>query len=214
MSIEKARHTILLGGIGGDSHSVGLAILRLALTADGYRVNSLGTQNTLEDFFQWAGFCNVVMISSMDGHARYYLRRFADLKQRYKVTGPLWYLGGNLDIGNGIGYERKFRELGFDQVFVKFVDITTVLEVLRKDLDGVEPVPECTALWEQSYNLASNSSASVSDELLEANEFKRARRFVLEQWSTASQARDLEGNAMFLSSQPSFVQAQSMVRAG
>ena len=188
--------------------------MRMALTADGYRVNYLGTQNTLEDFFRWAGFCNVVMVSSMDGHARYYLRQFADLKQRYKVTGPFWYLGGNLDIGSGIGYETKFREVGFDRVFVKFVDVTTVLEVLRKDLQGVEPVPEYSALWEQSYNPPSNIPASVSDELSDADEFNRARRYVLDQWPTASQAKDLRENAAFLSSQPSFVKTQSIVRAG
>ena len=69
-------HTILLGGIGGDSHSVGLNILRQALLMDGYRVRYLGTQNRLEHFSQLAALSNVVMISSMDGHAGYYLRRF------------------------------------------------------------------------------------------------------------------------------------------
>jgi len=39
----------------------------------------MGTQNRLEDFIQVAGLINVVMISSMDGHSRYYLREFLKL---------------------------------------------------------------------------------------------------------------------------------------
>jgi len=69
-------HTILLGGLGGDSHSVGLTILRQALSTNGYKVCYLGTQNCLQEFFELASLCNVVMISSMDGHSRYYLRGF------------------------------------------------------------------------------------------------------------------------------------------
>jgi methylaspartate mutase epsilon subunit len=102
-------HSILLGGVGGDSHSVGLTILRQALANNGYRVHSLGTQNQLEDFCQRASLCDVVMISSMDGHTRYYLREFAELMQRYEARAPLWYLGGNLTIGDALGYERYFR---------------------------------------------------------------------------------------------------------
>ena len=94
-------HTILLGGLGGDSHSVGLTILRQFLSTQGYQVRYLGTQNTLSDFFQMAGMANLVMISSMDGHARYYLRDFPALKREFKTNGTLWYLGGNLGSNNG-----------------------------------------------------------------------------------------------------------------
>src|SRR5215212_862707 len=123
--------TILLGGIGGDSHSVGLTILHQALMMSGHKVCYLGTQNSLKDFFELAALFNVVMISNMDGHVRYYLREFPEMMREYKIQGPLWYLGGNLDIGDGEGYERHFIEMGFDRVFVKFVDISTVLETLE-----------------------------------------------------------------------------------
>ena len=75
----KRGHTILLGGIGGDSHSVGLSILRQSLLMNNYTVHYMGTQNRLEDFIQVAALANVVMISSMDGHSRYYLREFPKL---------------------------------------------------------------------------------------------------------------------------------------
>ena len=76
-------HTVLLGGVGGDAHSVGLHILRQSLAVNGYRVRYLGTQNGLPDFFQLAPLCNVVMISTLDGHARHYLRDFPELKKQH-----------------------------------------------------------------------------------------------------------------------------------
>src|SRR5215510_554964 len=103
---HKRGHTILLGGLGGDSHSVGLTILRQSLSANGYQVRYLGTQNTLTDFFQMASLANIVMISSMDGHARYYLREFPAFKRDFKTNGTLWYLGGNPGLSDGC--ERDF----------------------------------------------------------------------------------------------------------
>ena len=111
---EKLGHTILLGGIGGDAHSVGLSILRQSLLMNDYRVHYMGTQNRLEDFIQVAGLANVVMISSMDGHSRYYLREFPKLLRERSFAQTLWYLGGNLHIGNGSGYEKYFLEMGFN----------------------------------------------------------------------------------------------------
>src|SRR2546423_14607029 len=108
-------HTILLGGIGGDSHSVGLTILRQSLSAHGYQVRYLGTQNTLSDFFQMAGMANLVMISSMDGHARYYLREFPSFRREFELNGTLWYLGGNLESNNGS--EGDYLEMGSNQAF-------------------------------------------------------------------------------------------------
>ncbi|MDX6694358.1 MAG: methylaspartate mutase sigma subunit [Blastocatellia bacterium] len=208
-------HTILLGGIGGDCHSVGLSILRQALAASGYRVSYIGTQNRLEDFFQLAGFCNVVMISSMDGHAPYYLRQFPELVQQYHTTtGPLWYLGGNLHIGEGLGYEREFLNMGFDKVFVKFVDIKAVLEILERDLQEVEPVAECPALWEQALTDERLLVGAVADCLLDAEEFERNRKEVLEHWRTGPLAKEMVENASFMSAQPSFVQAQLAVNTG
>ncbi|HVF49519.1 MAG TPA: methylaspartate mutase subunit E [Pyrinomonadaceae bacterium] len=208
-------HTIALGGIGGDSHSVGLSILRQALSASGYRVSYIGTQNRLEDFFQLAGFCNAVMISSMDGHAPYYLRQFPELIQQYHTTtGPLWYLGGNLHIGEGLGYQHEFLNMGFHKVFVKFVDIKSVLEILESDLHGVEPVAEYPALREQTRASERFIVGPVTDCLLDMEEFERNRKEVLEHWRTGQPAKELAENAAFISRQPSFVQAQLTVNTG
>jgi methylaspartate mutase epsilon subunit len=207
-------HTILLGGVGGDSHSVGLTILRQSLAAHGYQVRYLGTQNTLSDFFQMAGMANLVMISSMDGHARYYLREFPSLRREFKTNGTLWYLGGNL--GSNNGSEREFIEMGFNRVFLNFIELETVLNMLDRDLNGTEAVANYPALWEQSLSATLSLPRTASDALFDNEMFESTRREVLEHWKTGSGARGLAGNANFLLRQPSFprIQAQAMMGHG
>ncbi len=205
------RHAVLLGGLGGDSHSVGLIVLREALSAHGYRVRYIGTQNSLEDFLHLAGLCNVAMISSMDGHARYYLREFPALKARLAAKDTLWYLGGNLHIGEGRGCERDFIEMGFDRVFVKFVDLRSVLEILARDLNGVEAVADYPSLWERSLPVNKCLPGSAADERVEPETFERCRREVLGSWKTGDGVRGLDESARFLCAQSSFARAQARV---
>ena len=203
-------HTILLGGIGGDSHSVGLTILRQSLSAHGYQVRYLGTQNTLSDFFQMAGMANIVMISSMDGHARYYLREFPSLRREFETNGTLWYLGGNL--GSNNGSERDYLEMGFDRVFLNFIQLETVLNLLKRDLNGTDAVGNYPSLWEQSLPATRSLPGTASDTLLDDETFETSRREVLEQWKTGSGARGLTGNARFLLRQGSFPRIQANAR--
>src|SRR6185295_13010928 len=140
----RANHRILLGGIGGDSHSVGLHILHRALEGSGYDVTFLGIQNTIADFVRRAPEFNVVMVSNLDGHAQQYLQGFSVPPPNGHPT--LWYLGGNLTIGEGDGYREYFEGKGFDRVYAKFVDLSEILGALEQDLDGVEPcTPETPA---------------------------------------------------------------------
>ncbi len=205
-------HTILLGGIGGDSHSVGLTILRQSLSAHGYQVRYLGTQNTASDFFRVAGMANLVMISSMDGHARYYLREFPSLKREFETNGTLWYLGGNL--GSNTGSERDYLEMGFNRVFLNFIELETVLNMLSRDLNDTEAVANYPTLWEQSLPAPRSLPGTASDALLDEEMFESSRREVLEQWKTGSGARGLASNAQFLLRQPSFSRIQAQTRMG
>jgi methylaspartate mutase epsilon subunit len=205
-------HTILLGGIGGDSHSVGLTILRQSLSAHGYQVRYLGTQNTLSDFFQMAAMANLVMISSMDGHARYYLRDFPSFRRQFETNGTLWYLGGNL--GSNNGSERDYLEMGFNRVFFNFIELETVLNLLARDLDGAEAVANFPALWEQSMPAQRSFSDTASDTLQDNETFELSRREVLDQWNTGTGARGLASNARFLLRQPSFSRIQAQTRMG
>jgi methylaspartate mutase epsilon subunit len=207
------KYTIALGGIGGDAHSVGLTILRQALSMSGYHVYYLSTQNRLEEFFAIAPQCNVVMISSMDGHGRYYLRGFPELIRELKIDRPLWYVGGNLHLGDGFNCENGFLEMGFDRAFVKFIDIRSVLEILKRDLQGVVPKSNGSTLWQQQNGRKHFLPTPVSDELLEPGDLQRERRDVLEMWKTGHAARSLEENAEFVARQPSFVKAQAKARS-
>ncbi len=183
----KTGHRILLGGLGGDSHSVGLHILHWAFAGSGYRVDFLGTQNTLEDFTRRAPGYDAVMISNMDGHAEHYLRQFAPPKEDGR---PLWYLGGNLTIDEGEGYEEQFRRQGFDRVYVKFVDLATILETLARDLRGTAPAK--TAAHRAPL-------ARIPEE-----NFLKEREEVLATWETGAAAADLDANARYLAGRPSF----------
>jgi methylaspartate mutase epsilon subunit len=203
-------HTILLGGLGGDSHSVGLTILRQSLGANGYEVRYLGTQNTLADFFQMASLANVVMISSMDGHARYYLRDFPAFKREFKTNGTLWYLGGNLGVSSS--YERDFIEMGFHRVFANFIELTAVLNMIERDLAEVPAVANYPELWKQSLPARYRFRGVANDTLLDNESFETCRREVLEHWKTGNGARSLAGNAQFLMQQPSFPRVQANVR--
>ena len=207
---SKRGHTIILGGLSGDAHSVGLAILRQSLSANGYQVRYLGTQNTLADFFQMATLANLVMISSMDGHARYYLREFPAFKRKFETNGTIWYLGGNLGVSDGC--ERDFMEMGFNRVFLKFIDLTTVLTLLEQDLEGVAAVANYPELWKNSLPQTCSLPGVASDTLLEHETFESGRREVLEHWKTGHGARNLASNAQFLIRQPSFSKIQAQVR--
>ncbi|HEY4456335.1 MAG TPA: cobalamin-dependent protein, partial [Pseudonocardiaceae bacterium] len=88
-------HRIALGGVGADSHSIGLFILRHALADHGYEVVNLRTQNELRDFFEVESTVDVVMISTLDGHGRFYTREFCELRKEYGTSRALWYIGGN-----------------------------------------------------------------------------------------------------------------------
>lgn len=202
-----ARHSILLGGIGGDCHSVGLTILRHSLQANGYRVHYLGTQNSVQDFFDLCCLFNVAMISSMDGHSRYYLAEFPSRLKQLGTDGPRWYLGGNLSIGDGARAARHFVEMGFNRVFGTFIDIETVLESLRRDLHHVAPRTGFSALETEPATVG--DGPAPPDTKLARAEFQRIRSEVLQQWKSGAAARNLADSARFLAKQVSFPRVQA-----
>jgi methylaspartate mutase epsilon subunit len=203
------KHSILIGGIGGDSHSVGLTVLRQALVINGYDVLFLGIQNRLEQFFKLAPWFNLVMISCMDGHAAHYLHDFPEYRAQASPD-CLWYLGGNLTIGEGFGWERRFREMGFDRVFVKFVDIESVLELVAQDLSEKKARPISPEARKLITPVEVRLEGAVSEEKLEEGDLFKVRREVLQQWRTGAAAADMEANADYLVKQPSFPLAQAL----
>ena len=212
-------NSLLLGGVGGDAHSIGLGILRQALQATGYQVHYLGVQNRLEEFFKWAPFSNAVLISSMDGHARHYLRDFPELLKQYKpqwTHAPLWYLGGNIHVSNSQAYVQEFLNMGFTAVFPQFVDVITVLSILERDLSRQEArtIVALSASAEKLTDSYEQIATSLSDESIDREMFQAQREEVLQQWKTGIGAKELHNNARFISQQPSFAKAQALVEAG
>lgn len=208
-----AHHTIVLGGIGGDSHSVGLIILNRALVAQGYQVHFLGIQNRIEDFLCWAEECDLVMISNMDGHARHYLRGFSGLLKQHTGHRPLWYLGGNLQVGDSRGSEGMFLQMGFNRVFGDFTDVQTVIRIVKKDLAKTKPR---NAGHRPMVRLRpeEHPAPRLLGQPMEAASFERERQAVLRQWPTGRNATDLAENAAFLARQPSLAKVQSLVDSG
>jgi methylaspartate mutase epsilon subunit len=209
-------YTVLLGSVGPDCHSVGLTVLRRALVENGFRTLYMGTRNDLEDFFRVAKFADAVFVSSMDGHARQYLNDFPDLRREYDRQRPLWYVGGNLSIGRDRRCSAEFTEMGFDRVFVKFVDVATTLDLLRRDLHGVVPVPHVEpgagvlggpppAPTTLAHGVKRSRAVAVS---------LPDRATVLGQWPTGHQAASLDASAEFLAGQPSFSACQRAARIG
>lgn len=191
--MDKAHcRTVLLAGVGGDSHSVGLIILRRALEQHGYLVDFLSTQNTPEEVCKRAGGVDAVLISNMDGHASYYLEDLPALRAEYGVAGIPWYLGGNPSLTGDAAAAEELRTLGFRRVFHSYVDPATVLAMLDADLEV-----DAAALELGRVAGAAGRARAVPEPppALERAPFRRQRDEVLMQWHTGASAGDLQANA-------------------
>ena len=198
---------VLLGGIGGDSHSVGLSILKNALLENNIEVLYLGIQNSTEDFFKYHKLANAVLISNMDGHAAIYLKDFFDLALKYQKDPDVeWYLGGNISVDKSVLTEKKFLEMGFTKVFSTFVDIEQVLRILKRSLNQHIKLPHSKKYFDKhgpAY-LKISSDFGVSDFSFNTEQFSKQRKQVIDHWRTGRDAENLEANAIFLNSSPSF----------
>ena len=195
-------YVVGIGGIGGDSHCVGLQLLRQRLVQDGYSVKFLGIQNQPDDFVELADACNIIMMSSLDGHATKYLRNFEVPKQHRANT--LWYVGGNLTMSEEGQTDAFFLDKGFNRAFLQHVDLKEVMQTLRDDLAGIEPKSQ-----ESCYeDLSPRSQAKLGEygKLSDALLWETRER-VLGHWPTGRAARDLDRNAECLRQAPSMPEA-------
>ena len=198
---------VLLGGIGGDSHSVGLSILKNALLENDIEVLYLGIQNDIEEFFKFHEIVNAVLISNMDGHADIYLKTFYDLALKYKKDPDVkWYLGGNISVDKSILAEKKYLDMGFTRVFSTFVDIKQVLIILKSSLSNCKRLPNSKEFFKRNgpAYLRVSSDFGVSDLDFNSERFAIERKEVLNHWRTGRAAESLEQNAFFLKTCPSF----------
>jgi methylaspartate mutase epsilon subunit len=207
--------SVTLGGIGGDSHSVGLFLIRLALETSGFTVNFIGIQNTIEEVFQESAESDFTLISCMDGHAINYLQYFPKLQRLYK-SKQLWYLGGNPLINPSISNTRKVLNMGFKRVFTKYIEIEQIMYFLKKDFSELDNNRKKEYLPKnESKNLFTLSdSNSETFPRFNQDSFNSIRAEVLDGWSTGHAALSLETNAKFLSIMPNLSSVEKNVQIG
>lgn len=182
---------LAVGGLGADSHSVGLFVLVRGLIATGFDVLDLGIQNEFERFAAVADDCDAVLLSNMDGHARHYLRRIESLP-----GGCVWYLGGHPTLDGDV---TELVRLGFRRVYRGFVDLDVVVAVLREDLvERKAPIEVSTPPRRGHVPGTGRSGRSSSSD----------REAVLAQWRSGAEAKDLDENALVLAERPSLSELQ------
>ncbi|SDR47008.1 methylaspartate mutase subunit E [Pseudovibrio sp. Tun.PSC04-5.I4] len=200
---KENQYNILLAGIGGDAHSVGLILLNQAICLAGYNVYFLGIQNDIKEVIAKAKGMDVVMISCMDGHAHHYLRDFPRLSKEEEI---IWYLGGNPSVLSIDRAKRLFKEIGFQRVFLSFVDLAQVIKSLKKDLN--EKVPrQALAVPLQGLNKTKHTELCIDSQVSDIDhDFERNN--VLLQWKTGADVRSLRKNAVFLADCPNLARLQ------
>lgn len=124
---------VVLCGIGGDSHSVGLLLLHSALARAGCKVHYLGTQNTLAEVCAAAVRARAVLVSNMDGHARYWLRDLPQSRLDRPGDGVRWYLGGHPAMRSDPADVAELLALGFDRVVTTHMAADEVVAMLRQE---------------------------------------------------------------------------------
>jgi methylaspartate mutase epsilon subunit len=188
----RSARTLVVAGVGGDAHSVGLITLARNLSQAGYQVRYLATQNTVTELCAGAARADAVLVSNMDGHARYYLTDLRICKEAGGLAGIPWYLGGNPSL-IGEGEVEELKRLGFDRVFEGYVDPLDVVATLDADLGitGAECPPGAITRPDRLARCTSAMRVVNTNPLAE-------REYVLSQWHSGEGARDLAVNAAAL----------------
>jgi len=196
----KEAYRLLIGSVGDDIHSVGMALLTVAFRENGFMVRNLGILNQLDDFFHQAKDYDVIMISCNNGHADLYLEGFARKLAAYKLadtTPRLWYLGGCLSVSGDVEeVKKKYLQMGFDFVAPKPITLEVINENLTRDLHrlGIKKRP----VSDRSTNHfpVLTNLETVNDEPMTDEEFQTTRTRVLESWRTGSEVltADIKGN--------------------
>lgn len=186
----KEAYRLLIGSIGDDIHSVGMALLTLAFREQGFVVRNLGILNDLEDYFRLAPNFDILMISCNNGHVDLYLEGFSQRLSSFQLSDPdpkLWYLGGCLSVsGDTEGIKKKYLQMGFDFVAPKPITFETVLENIQRDLNRLGIKKKSLDHYRAPRYPELGDIQSVNDSAMTDAEFETTRREVLASWKTGS----------------------------
>jgi len=187
----KEAYRLLIGSVGDDSHSVGMALLEIAFRDAGYFVKNLRILNKLEDFFYRAKDFDAIFISCVNGHADLYVDSFPNKLSMFNLGNnntKVWYIGGNLSVqDSNETVIRKYLRMGFDFVAPKPVSIEEIMTNLKKDLNnkGIKKKKINDFSHSELYKIPFSDNAN--DNKLTDQEFDVARKYVLATWPTGEQ---------------------------
>jgi methylaspartate mutase epsilon subunit len=194
----KEMYSILIGSLGDDSHSVGMALLSISFKESGFYVRSIGIMNQLDDFFRDARNVDAIFISCMNGHVDLYLDDFPKRLKQYQIQDSrpqCWYLGGKLSVQDSDEEViKKYRRMGFDYVSPRPVSIKIVMEKLLMDFyhKGIKKKKLKPQFLEQSELFWISPSDKTDDNPLSDEEFFKLREEVLSSWPTGKEVWDAD----------------------
>jgi methylaspartate mutase sigma subunit len=130
--------TLVTGVIGEDTHSIGIKILELTLTAAGFKVVPLGIQVSQEEFINAAIETNAaaILVSSLNGHAPIACQGLREKCIEAGLKNVLLYIGGMLLMRDKTWPEidALFTDMGFNRVYPPSVLPNAVIKQLEADL--------------------------------------------------------------------------------
>lgn len=140
MKLEKSKRIVVIGSLFDDCHRVGVDIIEKSLTEEGYTVVNLGITTPLETFLRCAEYADIILVSSINGHAFEHLSREEvifrfELFRRKNPDFPI-IIGGNLHSYKSPGYIKEFLEkkVGFTNAIVKPVSSEEVAYLTKRYL--------------------------------------------------------------------------------
>lgn len=193
-------YRLLIGSVGDDSHSVGMALLEIAFRESGFFVENIGIMNSMDDFFDRAVNFDAIFISCMNGHADLYLKEFPYRLKRFNRQNKdpkAWYLGGNLSVQDlPEDFVRKYRRLGFDFVSPKPISCQAILERLMRDFHKKGVKPRRMVQLTRDEDIRIESLHLVDDSPMSEHDFLFERQRVLESYKTGKDVwnADVPGN--------------------
>ena len=130
--------TLVTGVIGEDTHSIGIKILELTLTAAGFKIIPLGIQVSQEEFINATieTNANAILVSSLNGHAPIACQGLREKCIEAGLKNVVLYLGGMLLMRDKSWdeIESMYIDMGFNRVYPPSVLPNAIIKDLRTDL--------------------------------------------------------------------------------
>ena len=207
MKQEKERRIVVIGSLFDDCHRVGVDIIEKALKEAGYSVVNLGITTPLETFLRCSEFTDIILVSSINGHAFEHLVKedimFRFEQFRRKNPGFPIIIGGNLHSYKDPEYVKEFLEkrVGFSRVVAKPISTAEVVSLTRRYMantgsgnghyrERMKRLKQIVA--EEFYNPEYREMVNISNSMVDARRvIDMGKEFQL-LWRTAKEVPDLE----------------------